>query len=82
MLADGDGQLANNLGALIAKRHAIVHGQSEGLGDRRALDLYEMSKDVADWMIRRPLREVAAIAFDHVPVFVVRGVEPDRAPAA
>lgn len=53
MLSDGDGELANDLGALITKRHAIAHGENEGLGDRRALDLYEMSKQLADWMIRR-----------------------------
>lgn len=53
MLTEGSGELANDLGALITKRHAIAHGENEGLGDRRALDLYQMSKQLADWMIRR-----------------------------
>ncbi|WP_375545007.1 HEPN domain-containing protein [Micrococcus terreus] len=53
MLTDGNGELANDLGALITKRHAIAHGENEGLGDRRALDLYEACKDLADWMVRR-----------------------------
>jgi hypothetical protein len=53
MLLEGAGELSNDLGALITKRHAIAHGESDGLGDRRALDLYEMSKKLADWMIRR-----------------------------
>lgn len=53
MLTEGSGELSNDLGALITKRHAIAHGESDGLGDRRALDLYEMSKKLADWMIRR-----------------------------
>ncbi|MFI9485359.1 HEPN domain-containing protein [Promicromonospora sp. NPDC052451] len=53
MLSEGNGELGNDLGALITKRHAIAHGQSDGLGDRRALDLYEMAKKLADWMIRR-----------------------------
>lgn len=53
MLAERDNELSNDLGALVAKRHAIAHGQSDGLGDRRALDLYEVAKKLADWMIRR-----------------------------
>ncbi len=53
MLAEGRGELANDLGALIAKRHAIAHGENEGLGTARALDLYVMSKQLADWIIRR-----------------------------
>lgn len=53
MLSEGNGELSNDLGALITKRHAIAHGESDGLGDRRALDLYEMAKKLADWMIRR-----------------------------
>ena len=53
MLAEQDNELSNDLGALVTKRHAIAHGQSDGLGDRRALDLYEVAKNLADWMIRR-----------------------------
>jgi hypothetical protein len=53
MLAADHGALANDLGALVTKRHAIAHGANDGLGDRRALDLYEMAKKLADWMMRR-----------------------------
>jgi hypothetical protein len=53
MLDKDNGSLANDLGALITKRHAIAHGENEGLGARRALDLYETAKQVADWMILR-----------------------------
>jgi len=53
MLAERNNELSNDLGALVTKRHAIAHSQSDGLGDRRALDLYEVAKTLADWMIRR-----------------------------
>lgn len=53
LLSERDNELHNNLSALVAKRHAIAHGQSDGLGVRRALDLYASAKTIADWMIRR-----------------------------
>lgn len=53
MLSERNNELRNELGALVTKRHAIAHGENDGLGDRRALTLYEVSKSVADWMIRR-----------------------------
>ncbi len=52
-LSNDERELKNDLGALVTKRHAIAHGENDGFGDRRALDLHKVSKDVADWIIRR-----------------------------
>lgn len=53
LLGENGGELNNDLSALVTKRHVIAHGQNDGLGDRRALALQEVSKTVADWVIRR-----------------------------
>lgn len=53
MLSANDNQLARDLGALVTKRHAIAHGTNEGLGTQRTLALYQVAKDVADWLILR-----------------------------
>lgn len=53
MLNENGGELNNDLSALVTKRHAIAHGENDGLGDRRALALQQVAKDLADWIIRR-----------------------------
>lgn len=52
MLSENNGELQNDLSALVTKRHAIAHGKNEGLGATRALALCEVAKQMADWMIR------------------------------
>lgn len=53
MLREDGVALGDDLGALIAMRHKIAHGDNAGLGERRALNLYRVAKRVADWMIVR-----------------------------
>ena len=52
-LFDGnDGELKREISLLIDKRNAIAHGESEGIGSRKALDLLSYSKLLTDWFIR------------------------------
>lgn len=53
MLDDNSGELKQELAVLVSKRHGIAHGLNDGLGSRRALELYNVSKHVADWLIIR-----------------------------
>lgn len=53
LLAENDEELHRDISALVAKRHAIAHGENEGMGTKRALALYLSSKLVADWIILR-----------------------------
>lgn len=48
-----DQWLMNELDMLVARRHQIAHGLNEGLGSRKALELVEVAKTVADWFILR-----------------------------
>ena len=52
-LSDNGGELNNELSSLVARRNGIAHGLNEGMGSRRALDLYSVCKLVADWLILR-----------------------------
>jgi len=52
-LDDNRGELNNELSSLVARRHGIAHGLNEGMGSRRALELYIVCKQVADWLILR-----------------------------
>lgn len=52
MLAENDNELHRELSVLVTKRHAIAHGENEGLGPQRTLQLYEIAKTTADWIIR------------------------------
>lgn len=52
-LAENDNLLHRELSALVTKRHAIAHGANEGLGTQRALQLYKLAKETADWIILR-----------------------------
>lgn len=53
LLDDDNGHINRELSALVNRRHAIAHGENEGLGPRRALQLVEVAREVADWLIRR-----------------------------
>lgn len=46
-----DGAIRRELALLVHRRHHISHGQNEGLGSRKALELVELAKDLADWFI-------------------------------
>jgi HEPN superfamily RiboL-PSP-like protein len=47
-----DGELKREIALLIEKRNAIAHGESEGIGSRKALDLLRYSRSLTDWFIR------------------------------
>jgi hypothetical protein len=49
---ENDGELRREIGLLIDKRNAIAHGENEGIGSRKALDLLNYSRAVTDWFIR------------------------------
>lgn len=51
--AEKDGERTRELGLLVTRRNGISHGQNEGLGTRKALDLAAVAVDIADWMILR-----------------------------
>ncbi|WP_146173899.1 HEPN domain-containing protein [Saccharothrix carnea] len=48
-----DGHIKAELHLLVGRRNQIAHGLNEGLNSRRAIDLVKISKEVADWFIRR-----------------------------
>ena len=48
---DNDGELKREISLLINKRNAIAHGENEGIGSRKALDLLAHSRSLADWFI-------------------------------
>lgn len=50
-LEENTGELKQELSVLVSKRHGIAHGLNEGLGSRRALELYGVAKVAADWLI-------------------------------
>jgi hypothetical protein len=49
---ENDSELRREISLLIDKRNAIAHGESEGIGSRKALDLLNYSKTLTDWFIR------------------------------
>jgi RiboL-PSP-HEPN len=51
LFEDNDFELKREISLLIEKRNAIAHGESEGIGSRKALDLLKYSKSLADWFI-------------------------------
>lgn len=53
MLDDNDGELRRDLSLLVSRRHGIAHGLNDGLGSRRALELVDVAKYVADWFVLR-----------------------------
>jgi len=46
-----DFELKREISLLINKRNAIAHGENEGIGSRKALDLLKYSKLIADWFV-------------------------------
>jgi hypothetical protein len=50
MLEENSGELKHELSALVTQRHKIAHGLNEGMGARRALELVDTAKHVADWV--------------------------------
>lgn len=51
LFSDNDFELKREISLLINKRNAIAHGESEGIGSRKALDLLEHSKRLTDWFV-------------------------------
>lgn len=48
---ENDGELRREISLLIEKRNAIAHGESDGVGSRKALDLLNYSRLLTDWFI-------------------------------
>lgn len=48
-----DKRVRRELGLLVDRRNNISHGQNEGLGVRKALDLSELALEVGDWLALR-----------------------------
>lgn len=53
LLKEEDDLLQRELAMLVDKRNKIAHGVSEGIGARKALDLYNVAREIADWFILR-----------------------------
>ena len=52
LFKENDGELAREIGLLIGLRNKIAHGENEGAGPRKALDLMNYSKVLTDWFVR------------------------------
>ena len=52
LFEDNDGELRREVSLLVEKRNAIAHGESDGIGSRKALDLLNYSRILTDWFIR------------------------------
>lgn len=52
-IADDDGRIRRETDFLVDRRNKIAHGQSEGINQTRAIQLKEISCEVADWFILR-----------------------------
>lgn len=50
-LSEDLGLYQRELNFLVDRRNKIAHGQSEGIGRRKALDLAEYAFDIGDWII-------------------------------
>lgn len=48
-----DQRLRRSISFLVGRRNKIAHGESEGVGARRSLDLADEAMEVADWFILR-----------------------------
>jgi len=51
LLDEDAGRLNDDLAGLVARRNGIAHGLNEGLGAKRALELYGVALQTADWFI-------------------------------
>lgn len=52
-IADDDGRIKRDIDFLVSRRNRIAHGESEGINRTRAIQLKEISCEVADWFILR-----------------------------
>ena len=52
-LDEDDKRVRRELGLLVDRRNNISHGQNEGLGVRKALDLSDLALEVGDWLSLR-----------------------------
>ena len=52
-IADDDGRIKRDIDFLVNRRNRIAHGESEGINQIRAIQLKEISCEVADWFILR-----------------------------
>ena len=46
-----DGELRREISLLVEKRNKIAHGENEGIGARKALDLAVHARTVSDWFV-------------------------------
>lgn len=53
LLDDNNRRIRDDLKFLLEVRNKIAHGASQTVGRRRAVELARVSKDLADWFIRR-----------------------------
>jgi hypothetical protein len=51
LFGENDFELKREISLLIDKRNSIAHGESEGIGSRKALELLRYSKLLTDWFI-------------------------------
>ncbi|WP_214108081.1 HEPN domain-containing protein [Acrocarpospora catenulata] len=51
LFENNDSELKREISLLINKRNLIAHGESEGVGSRKALDLLNYSQLLTDWFI-------------------------------
>jgi hypothetical protein len=61
-LSEDDNLRKNRLGALVAARKKIAHGDGESVTTRKALSWAETADEIGDWLIKRfdPSRSVAS----------------------
>jgi hypothetical protein len=52
-IADEDSRIKRDIDFLVNRRNRIAHGESEGINQARAIQLKEISCEVADWFILR-----------------------------
>lgn len=53
ILDDNDEELRRELKFLVDRRNRIAHGENEGIGARRALDLSAAAELISDWFVLR-----------------------------
>src|SRR5689334_23275480 len=53
LLDQDDGRLRREIGFLVDRRNRIAHGLSEGVTQSKAIQLRDVSYELADWFILR-----------------------------
>jgi hypothetical protein len=63
LFEENDSELKREISLLIGLRNQIAHGESEGTGSRKALDLMNYSRILTDWFVRNfdPREDAARI---------------------